>query len=133
MEGMSCISVNKWLNLEVAKELNGVYLPLHRQSGTSSKQVITFRSRSSSFDDGGRRWYRCFAFPQHCSMKLLSQWDFGEKWIGYPLLLQQVSSDDSSSTKSGSLNKICRQQQCIFPYACNAALFFVFFVTQLML
>jgi hypothetical protein len=92
-------------------------------SGIASKQVITFLPKSSSFDVGGRRRYCCLALPQHCSIKLISQWNFGEKWTENPWARQNVSNKDSSSAKSGSLKSIHRQQQVFIPTGQSVKLF----------
>ena len=46
-------------------------------NGTDSSAVSTLISKPASFEDAGNFWYTRFANPQHCSMKLSSQWNFG--------------------------------------------------------
>lgn len=49
--------------------------------GIKSNAARTLLSRSASFDDAGNWRYRRFAYPQHCSIKLSSQWNLGRKRI----------------------------------------------------
>lgn len=79
--------------------------------GILSSDQRVFASRSSSREEGGYVLYTLFAWPQHCSMKFSSQWNFGKKitaWI--PWARQCFSSNDSVSEKSGWLYRIRWQQ-----------------------
>ena len=64
-------------------------------TGTDSSADNTFLSRSSSLDDGGYWRYTRFACPQHCSMKLSSQWNLGKKIASKHLVLHAISRVDS--------------------------------------
>jgi hypothetical protein len=83
--------------------------------GTDSSADNTFLSRSSSLDDGGYWRYTRFACPQHCSVKLSSQWNLGKRIASKPLVLHAISMADSWLVKSGWFYSTCFWQQCVAP------------------
>jgi hypothetical protein len=62
---------------------------------------MTFFSRAAVDDELSFMQYIHFAKPQHCSMKLSSQWNFGKKITLKPHAQHEASSTDSTLAKSG--------------------------------
>jgi len=70
-------------------------------NGTELSAERTLVSKLASFDDTGNFRYTRFANPQHCSIKLSSQWNFGKNRTSKPHALQVISRSDSTSVKLG--------------------------------
>jgi hypothetical protein len=78
--------------------------------GMESRALWTLASICSSFFVGGYNRYSLFAYPQHCSMKLSSQWNFGRIICLNPRAWQCSSRRLGTLMKSGSLKRVLRQQ-----------------------
>ena len=81
--------------------------------GTDSITDRRFFSRSSSFDVGGYWRYVLFEWPQHCSMKFNSQWNFSRKSTSNLRPRHKISSADSWSAKSGWLYRTRHWQHAV--------------------
>ena len=93
---------------------NTIYLLIDVR-GTDANTLITFISRSASFEEAGNLRYVLFAYPQHCSMKFSSQWNFGRNITRKPRALHSISRREGTLAKSGSLYRRRRQQQSVAP------------------
>src|SRR5258707_6113752 len=79
---------------------------------TDSSAFCKFVSTSSTLEDGGNSQYTCFAYPQTCSMKLSSQWNFGRNRTPNLAASQCVSSRDLTMIKLWEWKRIFWQQHC---------------------
>jgi hypothetical protein len=104
-----CWKTFGWCASLIQTSPNNTHRRMH-SIGMESRAIWTLASICSSFFEGGYNRYSLFAYLQHCSMELSSQWKFGRIVCLNPHAWQCSSRRLGTLMKSGSLKRVHQQQ-----------------------